>query len=286
MTAFFCPALLLLTCWIDWGFLFGRYADGALLAFAWRYALLVLSDRTVGHAEFWNAVDTRNKNPPQEGYKEGSMRLKLICFMMIAAMLLGTGSAWASVVNVDYGTTYSYWASNGEYLPTTQFSLDIDGFSTYGFCVDPISSIEKGNYSYSFLSWTPEFLQAAWLMDNYAPSEGVINTRRETVGLQASIWSAVTGSNYKPYYNTNFQQSKYNSWFGSLLNSLDDQTLANLQSEYKILLPFLTTASGEVLNKQALIVKYHSSPVPIPGAALLLGAGLLGIVGVRRKQAA
>ncbi|MBE1425977.1 hypothetical protein H4684_002636 [Desulfomicrobium macestii] len=211
------------------------------------------------------------------------MRLKLICFMMIAAMLLGIGSAWASVVNVDYGTTYSYWASNGQYLPTTQFSLDIDGFSTYGFCVDPISSIGKGNYSYSFLSWTPEFLQAAWLMDNYARFEGAINTRSETVGLQASIWSAVTNLNYKPVFNTRGQRSTYESWFGSILDSLDDQTLANLQSEYKILLPFLTTASGKVLNKQALIVKYHSSPVPIPGAALLLGSALIGMVGVRKK---
>jgi hypothetical protein len=120
-------------------------------------------------------------------------------------------------------------------------------------------------------------------MDKYAPSEGVINTRRETVGLQASMWSAVTGLNYKPYYNTDYQKSTYNRWFGSLLDSLDEQTLEMLQSEYKILLPFLTTDLGEVINKQALIVKYHSSPVPIPGAALLLGSALIGMVGVRKK---
>ena len=204
--------------------------------------------------------------------------------MMIAALLLAAGSAWASVVKVDYDKVYSYTTQNYKSMSATQFSLDIDGFSTYGFCVDPVNSIGEDKYSYIFSAWTPDYLQAAWLMAKYAKTEDTIDTHGETVGLQSAIWSAVTNSNYKPLFNTDGQRRKYNNWYGSLPGSLSAEIISSLQSEYKILLPYLTTASGTNVIKQALIVKYPSSPVPVPAAALLLGAGLLGIVGIRRRQ--
>lgn len=212
------------------------------------------------------------------------MRTKLTCFMMIATLLLAAGSAWASVVNVDYDKVYSYKTQNFKSMSATQFSLEIDGFSTYGFCVDPFRSIEENKYSYSFVDWTADYLQAAWLMDTYVKTQDDINTRGETVGLQSAIWSAVTNSNYKPMFNIGWQKSTYNDMYESLPESLSAEIISSLQSEYKILLPYLTTASGTNVIKQALIVKYHSSPVPVPAAALLLGAGLLGIVGIRRRQ--
>ena len=42
-----------------------------------------------------------------------------------------------------------------------------------------------------------------------------------------------------------------------------------------------TVANGEILSPHA---DYNRSPVPIPSAAWLLGTGLLGFIGIKRKQ--
>jgi hypothetical protein len=209
------------------------------------------------------------------------MKTKLNSIVLIAALLLGVGNVWATQVEVDYGTLYYYTLDEtpSNSIPTTQFLLSIDGTQTYGFCVDPFTTIDKSTYSYQFLGWTEEYYKAAWLMDTYAPNITTISGRASTVGIQSSIWSAVTNLNYAPEYNTEGQKTTYNSWFGSIPVSFDSNILSKLESEYKILLPYL---HGQDLNiKQALIVKYPS--VPVPGAALLLGSALIGMVGIRKK---
>lgn len=200
--------------------------------------------------------------------------------------------AQAATVTVDWGQTYTY--STAHLVPAAgggrtwsedvaQFALAFDdGVSTFGFCVAPTIPIEKGSYTYSFLDWTPDYLQTAWLMDAYAPDASTIDTRGETIGLQSAIWAAVTNNEgYKPGNNDAGQKNYYKAWYGSLPDSLDDDVVKTLQSEYKV----LQAHSSRGGLKQTLIVRYPS-PVPIPAAAWMLGTALAGLWGMRWRQRA
>ena len=69
------------------------------------------------------------------------------------------------------------------------------------------------------------------------------------------------------------QQSLYNGYLLALGNNTGDV------GNYSWITPGKDTINGGVIEYQGLV----GSPVPVPAAAWLLGAGLIGLVGVRRK---
>lgn len=220
------------------------------------------------------------------------MNIWMRTIFLIAVMAWGAVGAQAATMTVDWGRTYDYRTASS--VPSvdggrtrtetvTQFNLTFDdNFSTFGFCVAPTISIGQDSYAYSVRDWTPDYLQAAWLMDTYAPDASTINTKGETVGLQSAIWAAVTdNANYKPYYNTNSQRTFYENWYSSLPQSLDDATILALETEYKVIQAY--SATNQL--KQTLIVRYPS-PVPVPAAVWMLGTALAGLLGLRWRHRA
>lgn len=206
---------------------------------------------------------------------------KLLMFVSACfVLLIFTGNVCADTVNVGWGTVYSYNTVSHGSESVAQFNLKFNdsGFNTYGFCVAPTITINPVNYNYNFLDWTEDYLQAAWLMDRYAQTKDIINTKDETIGIQSAIWTALTNDvGYAPKNGKN-GYNEYTSWYGSLPSSIDDTLALYLMQNYKILNN--VNSSNKVF--QTLIIKYPST-VPVPAAVWFLGSGLVGLVGFRRR---
>ncbi len=207
------------------------------------------------------------------------MAKKLITALLWMVLLLCSTSLHASqIVNVSWSGVENYTSQTHGSEAVTQFTLKFDTLTTYGFCVAPTLSISQGNYNYSFLNWTNDYLQAAWLMDQYAATSTTVDTRKETVAVQSAIWNAVTNdAGYLPVSSDSAA-----TLASSMMTALGSATLdeSYLKANYKILNNYKIDGTY-----QTLVIKYPSA-VPVPAAVWMLGSGLIAIIGIRRRNRA
>jgi hypothetical protein len=224
------------------------------------------------------------------------MKKSLIVGLIVLSMVLCSAMAsMASVYqfNVNYGkvgTADVDYVAGGydnnkkahitDFLVTSsQISLDS---SRAAYCVDIYDSISRGDYYGVLLDITTavsdpsgnlrDYSSAATLLEQYGAAYDADNDSDEEQ-LQLSIWETL-------YEDSNAAFSLASGDFSS-----DDYGFLTLGtgfdiSQYKVLR--FTDASGNFLNKQDLLVKVNS--VPIPGTAWLLGSGLFGLIGIMRRR--
>ncbi|MGD0237636.1 MAG: VPLPA-CTERM sorting domain-containing protein [Syntrophorhabdales bacterium] len=127
----------------------------------------------------------------------------------------------------------------------------------------------------------------AWLLANYAQS----GQGGAQIALQAAIWSVeypVGGGGQTYAFDTTTGSGQMNSTasisdYESIMSAvIGSGTLVNPQesgtiSNYAWLSPGIT---GDSTLYQGLVTQ---SPVPIPAAVWLLGSGLIGLAGIRRR---
>jgi len=139
---------------------------------------------------------------------------------------------------------------------TYKLGLDIDpGFGTNFIEFDPINGI---NPKYGTVSWDHS------IGNNFTPQSGGVEVNTNDPSAYALL---VNGNNVAQ-----------NSWKPHWFNSGFDPTV---DGTYDIYLGAFNGTNQIALSEIQIIV---GNPVPLPAAVWLLGSGLLGLAGYRRKQ--
>lgn len=167
-------------------------------------------------------------------------------------------------------------------VTSTQISLDN---SKSAYCVDIYDPINRGTYygvlldiytNVSDPANNPRnYAAAATLLEQYGSAYDADNDDLEEQ-LQISIWETL-------YETTDTSFSLASGEFSS-----DDYSFLTLGtgfdiSRYRVLR--FTDENGNFLGKQDLLIQINNGThTPIPGAVWLLGSGLAGLIGIRRKR--
>ena len=207
-------------------------------------------------------------------------------------VFLCAGFARASYLDLGNESTYPIYVSvNGVQQTAARagsYTASLDGVALeFLYCVDFFKTVKLDTDYKSTVVNRDGVLygepvrnadQVAWLLDNY----GVGGNGNDAAALQAAIWNVVSTPEKVVTLDSRAgaaQLGYYETYLDGLAAALNVGETGNV-SDYYWITPGTENKYGGLIEYQGLV---GASPVPVPAAAWLLGAGLFGLVGIRRK---
>lgn len=217
---------------------------------------------------------------------------KITAVLICTVFLLPLAASALEQTEVDYNKTgtIKYTADgNGFYVylgnPTVSFDTLMPDEQFVAFCVDPVQYSEKvTQVELVNPSAVEGGLEAAWLFDNKYAEDNV------TIGaLQLAMWEAVWDPGNYDLNDGNFKRKSHLNVYGSgtasdLLTKAEG-FLEDLSLNFEAGDLDMRYAITQNADHQDFIVQMpNPNATPEPGTVILLGLGLVGMVGIGRKQ--
>ena len=203
----------------------------------------------------------------------------IICLLVIAAFVSFLPLA-AHAYTVNLTSFQTDGITSGE-IYGSGTRENGESTSPFFFCLETQVNVGvPGTYNVTETTLTDNFLRAAWLMNNYSPTwNGAYsgyNFLQTGEAVQYAIWKTIGETlPVAPSAVITLADTLF-----SLAGTQSLESLTYLQSSYYRM--NLTTLAGAPV--QDLIGGGPSRVVPIPAAVWLLGTGLIGLVGIRRRM--
>jgi hypothetical protein len=192
-----------------------------------------------------------------------------------------TGYASGNVSGYEYNDLFGYSASGPQTV-----ALDIVPFDTTQGTLNSVTMYAEVNATGSLQAWY--YGDTATLTYSLANTLAVAemgNTVASVAGAEPIIGEPSFGAFYLfPLTANNYTTTTLTSGFGRFLAGPDPfQVYLTLTGSASSSDPNMTDVYFNFDGDARLTYDYNYTPVPVPAAVWLLGSGLIGLVGVRRK---